>query len=89
MTVVFSPESRKDLRTIRQHCQEAMETQHSADRVIDRILEACEIIDSYPRIGRRFEELTDADWRCVVCGRYLIFYSIADSIVIENPRWSA
>ena len=61
-----------------------METQHSADRVIGRILEACEIIDDYPRVGRRFEELTDADWRCVVCGRYLIFYSIADSVVIER-----
>lgn len=30
MIIVFSPESRKDLRIIRQRCQEVMETQHSA-----------------------------------------------------------
>ncbi len=69
--ILKRPEADKDLDEIWWHI--AQDSQHNADRFLDRILEKCLILASFPQIGTERDELMDG-LRSQSIGSYLVFY---------------
>lgn len=77
-SVVISHLAKQDLDDIWFHI--ALENQHAASKVLDRLLKACQSLHTSPQRGQLCPEFR-AGLRRLVVGKHLIFYQVSDSRV--------
>jgi len=79
--LIWSPQARDDLYEIHQHI--ARDSLHYADRYLDRIVDAVERVEQFPRTGRIVPERRRDDIREIVVRSHRVIYRIsADEIEI-------
>ena len=69
--VLWTPKAEEDLVDL--HAFIALDNEEAADRLIERIQAAADLISHYPRLGRRRPEI-EPSFRMVNEGPYLILY---------------
>ncbi len=86
--VDYSRRSQRDFDGIYKHVAEESGEAEMARRLIERMLDACDSLASFPE---RFATYTHAPrWRMMPIGNYLVFYRIiADVILIGHVRHAA
>lgn len=76
--LLISEAAREDLREVWENV--ALDDEDRADRLIDNIVEAARRLLEWPQMGRARPDLLP-DIRCLVVGRYLVFYRIRPSAI--------
>ena len=86
--VDYSRRSQRDLDVIYQRVAENSGHAETARRLIERMLDACDSLASFPE---RFATYTHAPrWRMMPMGNYIVFYRISgDVILIGHMRHAA
>lgn len=79
----YSPESLRDLDEIWDAIAEERQNPSAAERVIRRLLDAAERLESFSGMGTPLSSVTgmESDVRFLVSGSYLVFYHAAENDV--------
>ena len=74
MQIVWSPQSLRDLRAVRDYI--AKDSEHYADLTIARIFSAIERLLRFPDSGRIVPEKDDPEIREIIVGRFRVVYRV-------------
>jgi addiction module RelE/StbE family toxin len=78
--VIWSEPAKSDLKQIFDYISE--DSKYYAHEVIDKLVEATEILNNFPRLGRIVPEKNDESIREIFKYSYRIIYQITESIEI-------
>lgn len=61
----------------------ALVSPKSAENITDKILNAIELLEEHPLMGKKMDEpvLAGENYRNLICGNYLIFYKVVGQMV--------
>ncbi len=79
MHIVWSPQSLRDLRTIREYI--AKDSELYADLSIARIFSAVERLAQFPHSGRIVPERDEAGIREIIVGRFRLVYRVQGTAI--------
>ena len=79
--IFWTDESKKWLKEI--HDYIALDSEKTAKRVIDEIVERTEILKLYPEIGQRLERWENENIRMILYGHYRIVYRLLSKTRID------
>jgi addiction module RelE/StbE family toxin len=77
--VIWAPQAREDLNDIRRYI--ARNSQLYADVFLDRVLEAADRLEQFPRSGRIVPEAGQDDIRQVIVQSYRVIYRVRSDLV--------
>ena len=77
--VEYAPRSTRDLAKTRDDIIKESRSRETADRYLNRLLDACETLDSLPERFPRYPFVRD--WRMMPFGTYLVFFRIHENAV--------
>lgn len=83
----YSAQSRADLDDIWEHAAEEFCDTAAAQRIVDKILNAVDRLETFPDMGAPLSSVADVngDYRFLVCGSYLVFYRAEkDDVYIDR-----
>ena len=74
----YSPESRRDLDDIWDYIVSELQNRSAAERVLDRIMDAVDQLESFAKMGTLLSSIADVgtDYRFLVSGNYMVFYRV-------------
>lgn len=77
----YSAESLRDLDGIRDYIVSDLQNPSAAERVVDRIMDDVDRLESHAEIGAPLSSIADieSDYRFLVTGSYLTFYRVRDN----------
>lgn len=88
MKVRFAPRAGRDLVAIRDYVAQDSGSAQTADRLISRLLDACDTLALLPQRHRPYRHAPE--WRMMPVGRYLIFFRVEpDEVRVGHIRHSA
>lgn len=81
MKIVYTPQSREDLREIKDYISSVLKNPEAAKNITSKILKTAHILTEQPNSGISMQEKTgrETEYRCLISGNYGIFY-----IVLNN-----
>ena len=84
MKLKYTPEAIRDLQAIREYIGKILHNPKAARRIVGNIIEQCESLKEYPKMGISFRERLDeeTDLRYLLCEKYLAFYRIAEDRIL-------
>ncbi|MCM1365193.1 MAG: type II toxin-antitoxin system RelE/ParE family toxin [Faecalibacterium sp.] len=87
MKLIYTPQSRKDLKEIKSYIAANLQNPSAAKNISDKILAACHNLKFYPNMGISLKAKAgiETDYRCLICGNYIAFYTI-DSQTVRIER---
>jgi toxin ParE1/3/4 len=71
-TIIWTESALKDLKEIKKFI--AQDSKIFADYFIDKLFKASEILKIYPKIGKRFKNIHNLDYRMIIFKKYRIIY---------------
>lgn len=76
MKLVFSPQSRKDLREIKSYIAISLSSPQAAENIVSKILKSCLSLKSFPNLGAEMKNKfdVDTDMRYLISSNYIVFY---------------
>lgn len=77
--IVWSPQSLRDLRSIRDYI--ATDSEHYAELTVARIFSAIERLLLYPKSGRIVPERNDPEIREIIVGRFRVVYRFGGAAI--------
>ena len=74
----YSSESRRDLDDIWDYIVSELQNRSAAERVLDRIMDAVDQLESFAEMGTQLSSIADVgtDYRFLVSGNYMVFYRV-------------
>ncbi len=72
--IIWTMEAARWLETIHNHI--AKDNSSAADKVVSGIYEKIQLLRNHPRLGQRYEPITDREVREVLYGHYRIAYLV-------------
>ena len=74
----YSSESRRDLDDIWDYIVSELQNRSAAERVLDRIMDAVDQLESFAKMGTLLSSIADVgtDYRFLVSGNYMVFYRV-------------
>lgn len=79
MQIVWSPQSLRDLDTIREYI--AQDSEHYAELTIERIFSAVEQLLHFPQSGRAVPERDASEIREIIVGRFRVVYRLRGQMI--------
>lgn len=81
MKLVYTPQSRQDLREIRDYIADDLKNPAAAKNITEKILKTAHLLSDQPYLGVSLNEKTgrDTDYRCLFSGNYGIFYLVSEN----------
>jgi len=79
MQIVWSPQSLRDLRAVRDYI--AIDSERYADLTIARIFSAVERLLDFPQAGRIVPERDDPEIREIIVGRFRVVYRFCGAAI--------
>ena len=77
--VEYAPRSTRDLAKVRDYIIEESRSRETADRYLNRLLDACETLDFLPERFPRYPFVRD--WRVMPFGNCLVFFRTHENAV--------
>lgn len=76
MKIVFTPQSREDLREVENYISQVLDNPLAARNVIQKVLRSAFLLENNPHLGIELSKKTgrDTPYRCLFSGNYGIFY---------------
>ncbi|MCM1544930.1 MAG: type II toxin-antitoxin system RelE/ParE family toxin [Ruminococcus sp.] len=83
MKIIFTKKARLDLKEIHDYIEYKLLNPYSAKAVTDRIVQSCYRLMQMPNMGISMKAKTgiETDYRCLICGNYIAFYTIENQAV--------
>ncbi len=83
MKITYTEESRRDMDEIWNYIALTLRNVPAAERVVERIMDAVDQLESFPAMGTPLASITNVEttYRFLVCGQYVILYLIGDGEV--------
>lgn len=72
----YSVEARHDLEDIWDYIEADLCNPAAAQRMVNRILDAVDQLESFSGLGSPLSSITDTDYRFLVTGNYMTFYRV-------------
>ena len=79
MTIRWTRTAKEDLQGIWDYI--ARDSTYYADKYIDELISATDVLEVFPEIGRVVPEIGDANTREIIHGSYRIMYIIREELV--------
>lgn len=81
--IKFSPEATTDLQQTKAYIIEELCNEHSAVNTVAEITKRIRMLADFPESGALLSSVIDieTDYRFLVCGNYMVFYRVENSIV--------
>jgi addiction module RelE/StbE family toxin len=82
--IVYSNRSIQDLDEIGDYIAETLKSPTAALNVVNKIQDIIDTLADFPFIGSLLStiaDISDSDYRLLVCENYLAFYHVSDNIV--------
>ena len=82
-SIVFSDEAIKDLQGIKDYISDELLNSVAADNSVSKILRSIRILGDFPESGSPLSSIInyDSEYRFVVCGSYISFYTYENETV--------
>ncbi len=82
-SIVFSPESIKDLEETKEYIAEELCNEQAASKTVREILNNIHILSEFPESAPPLTSIVDFDtnYRFLICGNYVAFYRLEENEV--------
>ena len=83
MNVTYTPQVRDDLRETYDYIADVLHNPTAAKQITEKIIRTCGKLENHPRLGYSLQDRIgrESDYRCLVCGKHIAFYRVADDEV--------